>query len=250
MRTLTKNLAVVSAIAMLGVSGAQASIIAGNAAGGSEAILSVVNATGDSISQDLGRQISGLTGTSYNLGSSVLSFISAAGGLSNVTYGIIAGNTVTRQYLTTSAAADFADNVQVAESAKSLWAGSLNLLVQNLNQGDATPTSANLAYGPFLAGSGSPNYLDGLHDNWTSGDFQFSNLAPGTDLLYLYSVQFTASNLGLRSFTPVVDGIASLNLTSGQLVIGTVVPLPAAVWLFGSAIGLVGALRRRGARAA
>ncbi len=247
MSSRTKRLAALSAMAMLGVSGAQAAIITGSSPGGSEAIATFVNSNGDSISQDLGVQISGIgSAAAYNLTSGVLSFIGVAGGLANVTYGIIAGNTTTRNYLTSSAAADFGDNVQVAESAKSLWAGSLGGLIQNLNQGDPSPTSANLGYGPFLAGSGSPNYLDGLHDNWTSGDFQFSNLAAGTDSLYLYTVQFTSANIGLRSFVPVSNGIfATVNLASSQLQIGQVVPVPAAVWLLGSALGLLGVARRR-----
>ena len=151
-----------------------------------------------------------------------------------------------RSYLTASASTTFADDVQVAESAKSLWASSLNGFIQNLNQGDATSGTTNLTYGPFIAGSGSPNYLDGLHDNWQSGDFAFSNLAAGTDNLYLYAVQFTSANIGLRNFTPFKDGLfATLNLASSQLQIGPVVPVPAAVWLFGSAIGLLGVIRRR-----
>jgi hypothetical protein len=247
MRALTKKLATVSALAMLGMTGAQASILSGTAAGGSEAILTFVNANGDSITQDLGEQVAAIeAGDNYTLSAAVLGFIGAAGGAANVTYGIIAGNTTGRSYLTSSGSATFADDVQVAESAKSLWSSSLNGLIQNLNQGDGTPASTNLSYGPFLAGSGSPNYLDGLHDNWQSGDFQFSNLALGTDTLYLYAVQFTSATIGLRSFTAFKDGLfGTLNLSSNQLQIGPVVPVPAAVWLFGSAMGLLGVIRRR-----
>jgi hypothetical protein len=246
---MTKKLATVSALAMLGITGAQASIISGTGVGGSEALATFVNTNGDSISQDLGEQVAAIeAGDTYSLSAAVLSFISAAGGAANVTFGIIAGNSTARSYVTSSASSTFADDVQVAESAKSLWASSLNGLIQNLNQGDATPATTNLSYGPFLAGSGSPNYLDGLHDNWQSGDFAFSNLAPGTDTLYLYAVQFTSANIGLRNFTAFKDGLfATLNLTNNQLQIGpnAVVPVPAAVWLFGSAMGLLGMIRRR-----
>jgi hypothetical protein len=229
------------------MTGAQASIISGTAAGGSEAVLTFVNAAGDSISQDLGEQVAAINaGDNYSLSAAVLAFISTAGGAANVTYGIIAGNSTTRSYLTSSASATFADDVQVANSAKSLWASSLNGLIQNLNQGDATPTATNLTYGSFLTGSGSPNYLDGGHDNWQSGDFAFSNLGSGADPLLLYTTTFSTSNIGLVSFTTFKDGLfATLNLTSNQLQIGPVVPVPAAVWLFGSAMGLLGVIRRR-----
>lgn len=247
MRSLTKKLATLSTVALLGMTGAQASIISGSALGGSEAVLTFVNANGDSITQDLGEQMAAINaGDTYSLSAAVLGFISAAGGAANVTYGIIAGNSTTRTYLTSSASATFADDVQVANSAKSLWASSLNGLIQNLNDGDATPAATNLTYGAFLAGSGSPNYLDGLHDNWQSGDFAFSSLGNGLDPLLLYTTTFSSANLGLVSFTAFKDGLfATLNLGANQLQVGPVVPVPAAVWLFGSAMGLLGVIRRR-----
>ena len=114
--------------------------------GGSEAVATFVNANGDSISLDLGEQVAAINaGDNYTLSAAVLSFISAAGGAANVTFGIIAGNSTARSYLTSSASTTFADDVQVAESAKSLWASSLNGLIQNLNQGDATPPATNLS---------------------------------------------------------------------------------------------------------
>ena len=250
MRAVTKKLVTISTLALLGVSGAQASIILGNAAGGSEAVATFVNANGDSISLDLGEQVAAINaGDNYLLGSAILNFITAAGGAANVSYGIIAGNTITRSYLTSSASLTIADDVQVANSAKSLWGSSLNGLVQNLNQGDGTPGATNLTYGAFLAGSGSPNYLDGLHDNWQSGDFQFSNLGSGLDPLQLYTTTFSSSNIGLVPFTTFKGGLfATLNFSASQLQIGPaapVVPVPAAVWLFGSAMGLLGVIRRR-----
>ena len=244
MRALTKKLAAMSTLALLGATGAQASIISGTAAGGSEAVATFVNANGDSISMDLGEQLAAINqGDTYSLGSAVLSFISAAGGPANVTYGIIAGNSNARNYLTSSASFTFADDVQVANRAKSLWASSLNGLIQNLNQGDATPAATNLTYGPFLAGSGSPNYLDGLHDNWQSGDFAFSNLANTLDPLLLYTTTFSTASIGLVNFSEFKGGLsARLDFGSNQL---QIIPVPAAVWLFGSAMGLLGVIRRR-----
>lgn len=253
MRALTKKVAAISALAMLGMTGAQASIIAGNAVGGSEVILSLVNATGDSISQDLGEQTAAVNaGDTYSLSAAVLSFISAAGGAANVTYGMIAGTTTSRNYLTSSASATFADDSVVGNGAKGLWASSLNGLVGGLNLGDATPTSTNLTYGPFAAGDGSPNYLDGLHNNWQSGDFQYENLASAFDTLYLYTTTFATTNTGSVPFAAFKGGLfANLNLSANRLEIGpaAVVPVPAAVWLFGSALGLLSVIRRRSATA-
>lgn len=253
MRSLTKKVAAMSALAMLGVTGAQASILAANAAGGSEVILSFVNAAGDSISQDLGEQVAAINaGDTYNLSASVLSFISAAGGAANVTYGIVAGTTTTRNYLTSSGNATFVDDVTVANGVKSNWLGSINNLVTNLNQGDATPTSTNLAYGPFAAGSGTSNYLDGGYNNWSSGDFALDNLTPGDSTLYLYKVVFAAANLGSATITSLNGLFANLNLSASQFQIGpaAVVPVPAAVWLLGSALGLLSVVRRRVATSA
>jgi len=237
MRSLTKKVAAMSALAMLGVTGAQASVIAAGAAGGSEVILSFVNAAGDSISQDLGEQVAAINaGDTYNLSASVLSFISAAGGAANVTYGIVAGTTPTRNYLTSAGSATFVDDTTIANGVKSLWLGTINLLVTNLNDGDATPTSTNLAYGPFLAGSGTSNYVDGGFSNWSSGSFELNNLTAGNTTLYLYNVAFAVANLGSATITGFNAGLfANLNVSTSQLQVSAV-PAPAAVWLLGTAL--------------
>ncbi len=230
-------LSTMAALAMLGVTGAQASILAPNAAGGSEAILSFVNVAGDSISQDLGEQVAAINaGDTYNLSASVLSFISAAGGAANVTYGIVGGNTTTRNYLTSAGSATFVDDTTIANGVKSLWLGTINLLVTNLNDGDATPTSTNLAYGPFLAGSGTSNYVDGGFSNWSSGSFELNNLTAGNTTLYLYNVAFAVANLGSATITGFNAGLfANLNVSTSQLQVSAV-PAPAAVWLLGTAL--------------
>jgi hypothetical protein len=243
MRSKIYKLTALSALAVLGMSAANASVIAGNAAGGSEALATFVNLAGDSITQDLGEQMAGIeAGDAYTLSANVLGFISSAGGASNISFGIMAGNTLTRTYLHSSANPNAAlspedGGLQVANSAKSLWSSSLNGLVQNLNDGDATPAATNNTYGTFLAGLGSPNYIDGGHDNWQSGDFQFSNLSLGTDPLLLYTVTFAVSNLGLQNFAAFNDGLA-VTLTGGTLQVGSVaaVPAPAGVWLLGTAL--------------
>src|SRR5690606_4204084 len=185
MNIYVKRLAVLSTLVMLGAGGAQAAIIDGTHPDGSEVIVSFVNPNGDSISLDLGVQVGGFVGgSSYTLPSSVLAFIDAAGGAANITYGIVAGQTTWREYLTSSALDTFAEDRLLAMSVRTLWHASLTALISGLNGENVEPTSENLAYGPYPLGFGSPNYLDGLHDNWLSGDVQFSNMAPGTDPLY------------------------------------------------------------------
>jgi len=231
MNNRLKQLVFATALALVGAGATQASVIGPSTAGGSEAVATFVNATGDSVSLDLGKQLGGIVaGDSFTLSATVTSFISAAGGAANVTFGIIAGELTPRIYLTSAASETFDQDVQLANSAKGLWSSSVNGLVQNLNQGDATPTSSNLSYGPFPAGSGSPNYIDGLHDNWQSGDFQFSNLVAGDSTAYLYKVTFSSANLG---FAPIESLGLPVNLGATAL---TVVPAPPAVWLLGTAL--------------
>ncbi len=151
-----KQLAALSALALLGATSARASVIAGNAAGGSEAVLSLVNTVGDSISQDLGLKMAGINASSdIALSAGVLSFISDAGGAANVTFGVIAGNTTARTYLHSSANATFLGDpdqsiepVVVGNGSKGLWSSTIDGLVVGLNFGDATPISTNLTYGP------------------------------------------------------------------------------------------------------
>ena len=238
MTPIHKQLTAISALAVLGVSAANASVIAGNATGGSEVLATFVNLAGDSITQDLGDQMAGIeNGDSYTLSSAVLNFISSNGGAGNVSFGIMAGNMVTRTYLTASARPTFADDMQVANSAKSLWGSSLDLMIKNFNQDDATSAAVNNSYGVYPIGFGSPNYIDGGHDNWQSGDFQFSNLGLATDPLRLYTVTFAVANLGLQNFAAFKDGLA-ITLTGDTLQVGPVaaVPAPAAVWLLGTAL--------------
>lgn len=236
MKQKIKQLAALSTLALIGTGAAQASIVGTGVAGGSEAVATFVNGTGDSISLDLGKQLAAIiSGDNFALTASINSFITAAGGAANVTFGIIAGEVSTRTYLTSAASETFDTDVQLANSAKGLWSSSANGLVQNLNQGDATPTTSNLAYGPFLAGAGSPNYLDGLHDNWQSGDFAFSNLVAGDATGYLYKVVFSSANLG---FAPITSLGLKFNLGANGISVAdsAVVPAPAAVWLLGTAL--------------
>jgi hypothetical protein len=236
MKNHLKQLAALTALALAGTGAAQASIISGASVGGSEAVATFVNGNGDSISLDLGKQLSAIVaGDSFALTSSINSFITAAGGASSVTFGIIAGEVSTRTYLTSSASETFDQDVQLANSAKGLWSSTLNGLVGDLNLGDATPTSTNNGYGPFLAGSGSPNLLDGVYDTWQSGDFAFSNLVAGNATGFLFKVVFSSANIG---FAPIESLGLKFDLGANGISVAstTVVPAPAAVWLLGTAL--------------
>lgn len=249
-----RRLAMASALALAATS-ADAAII--GASLGTEAIISFANANGDTISFDSG-DTSLAEGDSFALPAAVITFINNAGGAANVTFGIIRGNTTTRSYVTSSASAVFADGpdnggVQIANAVRNLWSGQLTQFVQDLNNAaPASPTSQNDTYGPFLTGTGSPNYLDGLFDNWGSGDFALSSLGAGSDPLYLYGVQFGTGNLGFASLTPLggVPLLATLNLAQGRIDVAAV-PAPAAVWLLGTALLPIArrALRKQAASA-
>lgn len=243
----------VSALGILAMSGAQASIITAGASGGSEAVLTLTNSSNATITQDLGEQIAQIaSGDSYTLSSAVQSFITAAGGLANVTYAIIAGSTTARTYLTTTADSSL-KSVDIANSERNVWAGTLNGLLPTLNSGDASATSVNNTYGPFASGAAG-NYLDGGYDLW-NGNYVVNTGAGDTDLI-LYKVVFGTNNLQNATIAHLFgdnpenaddygNSYARLGLTSLQIGPANVVPVPAAVWLFGSSIGLLGALRRR-----
>ncbi len=236
MNNCITRLAALSAVALMGTGAAQASIVTSGTAGGSEAVATFVNGNGDSISLDLGKQLSALAaGQTFALTSAISTFIATAGGAANVTFGIIAGETSVRTYLTSAASETFNDDVQLANSAKGLWSSTINGVVGDLNIGDATPTSTNLSYGPFLAGTGSPNLLDGVYDSWQSGDFQFSSLVAGNATGYLYKVVFSSANLG---FAPITNLGLKFDLGANGISVAstTVVPAPGAAWLLGTAI--------------
>jgi hypothetical protein len=238
MKKLATQLAAASALALLGT-GAQAAII--GASLGSETIATFVNAAGDSVSFDTGDKNPQI-GDMYVLPTNVLDFISAAGGLANVQFGLIAGNTVSRSYLTTSSI-DLTES-QLGNSFRNGYASALNQFIQDLNSSvPVSPAAQNDSYGPFVTGSGSPNYLDAGYDTWQTGSFEWSNLGAADSPLTLFNIQFASgssflgfANIGARPGAAIVD------LAGGKI---NIVPVPAAVWLFASGLGLLGVARRK-----
>ena len=82
---------------------ANASIVLPNGCGGSEAVLSLINSSNATITQDLGIQIGQIgNGDTVGLSAAVQSFVSAAGGLANVSFAVIGGDSSARTYLTTT----------------------------------------------------------------------------------------------------------------------------------------------------
>ncbi len=251
----SKKLALAAALTLMGINGAQASLVNALTATGHEAILSVVNKiTNASVMQDLG-EFRGdvLPGDTYALDALVSQFISDAGGLSNITFAVTAGGatggTAAGTYLHSSANA-LLDSGTSSDGPQNSTRGNVltnrQTLITGLNNSNPleTNTAVNGAYGPFTGGA--PNYLANNAYRWgySSGanSTTYSTLGDATSDLFLYTIAFLGSNSGNSN---VISLGSKATLNGSQLVISSVVPVPAAVWLMGSALGLLGVIRRR-----
>jgi hypothetical protein len=237
MRTTLQQLMAATTLALAGAS-AQAAIIP--VASGTEAIITFVNANNDSIAFDTG-DVDIQLGDFYSLPAAVVSFISTAGGASGVNFGLIRGNSTTRNYVTSSPNVAFT-SFELGNNFRNSFAAAVGQYALDLNASvPSSPTTQNDTYGPFLTGSGSPNYIDAGYDTWQTGNFELSNVGIGTEGLLLYAIQFSpgASQLGFATISELTSGgtplIARLNLAQGRVEIAAV-PVPAAVWLLGTAL--------------
>lgn len=137
--------------------------------------------------------------------------------------------------------------------------------------GTAGATAYSCAEGTFLAGVGAngcggytfgANYMDDSTTVWGPGTAVSQTLG-GDDVLTSGPRTISAFDLGFDGFSGV-DGLTPGDLVfigngialggtgptlgGGELMTFQVVPVPAAAWLFGSALGLLGWARRRAAQ--
>ncbi len=111
--------------------------------------------------------------------------------------------------------------------------------IGNSNNGTFNANGILLSTGPALPG---------FHGNQWGNNYGGA-LLPNNEVLLgavnqIVGWRFDATTFEIGRF--VLGPITSSSLT-GDITFGTVVPVPAAVWLFGSALGLIGVMRRRAA---
>lgn len=128
-------------------------------------------------------------------------------------------------------------------SALDTGIGKINSFIAWSNQGNLWDANGVL---PVSSGPSNP----GWH-NFDWGDVAGGALAQSNEILFGTASQVTGWRLdfyGDYSIDRSVHGPLTSDLQSGDISFNAaVVPLPGAVWLFGSAIGLAGAWRRRAA---
>ncbi len=131
-------------------------------------------------------------------------------------------------------------------------AGSQNLYLAGSDQGKAaTGYSDNFAWGEFSLASGvSLNIFDSNADGDAAFYVGLINLSDGVDLDSLL-ISYISSDFNIY-YNPLLAGNAYLNgqtfaLNGSGFLMPSTVPVPPAVWLFGSGLlGLIAIARRRG----
>jgi Ca2+-binding RTX toxin-like protein len=197
-------------LALFGTSAVQASIITTDQAGGSEALLNLVNTVdSSSYTLDLGVKLADLNdGDVFPLDGGASAFINGAG-IGNIRFAIIAADVGARQFVTSSADPNFL-TAAVGNALRGTWTNSINELILNINAGDASPGGTNNGYGPIAAGP-SPNYVGGGHDLWQGS---VDNTGTASEPISIYLVTFGTNLLGSASKELLVSEAATLSASS------------------------------------
>lgn len=245
MQSLTKKAAAISAL-LLAAGVADASIIVPTDAAGSEMLLNIVNKSNNaSYTLDLGVQAGALAGGTYNLDAGAQSFIAGAGGLAGVQFSVIGGGGAgaTNNSFVSSSANDLTAITAPGNGTQGQWKNLLLDLIGPMNAGDPSPVTDDNGYGAFAAGA-LPNYDFAGGPLWQSSNSAINNLFDATGPVSLFNVAFGSNAFAKAVITDTgLDATLSLNALSI-----TPIPVPAAAWLFGSALGLLGWVRGRASR--
>lgn len=230
-----------------------------NNTGGSELVLNLWDGT-HTYSLDLGVQMGSplTTGALANIASDANASLFFTGGVlnSNVQWGIMAadnvvtGTTATTagdRMLTTSTTASWTyTNAQVLASATGL-----NSFINNLNLTGSHPTVTNGSDVSTSVADGNSWQGGGMLGSWTQNN-AFTAMGQGAGSMLLVQVSQLSTTNSRGSILQTPSDLATYN-TLGQFTLAAngalsfaPVPVPAAVWLFGSALmGMVGVARRR-----
>jgi len=175
-------------------------------------------------------------------------------GCSDCSWTVMAGDSVgsnaytsARRYLTTSPV-DLLNNsgaIPTNNAINSIYSGltamlaDVNTAIPGSTVGDGASTSANGAWG-------DPNSTTGaLAQDWFGAGLNNANAVGQAAHLYVLT-SGSANTAGGTSLARVYQALDVKMLADGTLQVVSAVPLPGAVWLFGSALaGLAGVSRRR-----
>ncbi len=135
----------------------------------------------------------------------------------NCIEGNFLGNVGANGCLNTSTGGDFTDN----SSALYNVGGNANCVQRTVGGDDAS--TGNPRGLMSVAAGGGCDATDGAYDLWT----------------------IVSDNTGIGGQLILSNGIATSAAGTHYMTFNTVVPVPAAVWLFGSALGVLGVARRR-----
>ena len=245
-------LAAAVAVFAMGTGSASAALVSGTDASANSSVFislaerSNTNAIIRNLVIDIGaRALDVFAGTPWSTTAAqeaeVLAFVSSSAATSRVVFNVggslndQTGDTDRFGFLSTGNAAGPA-----VDGFAQLSTGVANTIqkIGNSNNGTFNANGILLSTGPALPG---------FHGNQWGNNYGGA-LQPSNEVLLGAFNQIVGWRLDPNTFEIVrsVLGPVSSNLQSGDITFG-VVPVPAAVWLFGSALGLIGVMRRRAA---